>query len=101
MTRAQSTVFRRNSPAVAVGCPVVKLPRCYKRENKMKPKVLFAMTFAAALLAVSTAASAAVTISEFPLPSASSAPYGITAGSDGNLWFTQINANKIGRITTH
>ena len=60
MTRAQSTVFRRNSPAVAVGCPVVKLPRCYKRENKMKPKVLFAMTFAAALLAVSTS------VSKFP-----------------------------------
>jgi virginiamycin B lyase len=26
-------------------------------------------------------------------------PFGITAGPDGNLWFTEMNANKIGRIT--
>ena len=28
------------------------------------------------------------------------APGGIAAGPDGNLWFTESNANKIGRITT-
>ena len=27
-------------------------------------------------------------------------PFGITAGADGALWFTEANANKIGRITT-
>lgn len=26
-------------------------------------------------------------------------PYGITAGPDGNLWFTGFNSNTIGRIT--
>jgi streptogramin lyase len=26
-------------------------------------------------------------------------PYGITAGPDGNLWFTEWNGNKIGKIT--
>jgi streptogramin lyase len=31
---------------------------------------------------------------------AGSQPYGITAGPDGALWFTQFAANKIGRITT-
>jgi len=39
---------------------------------------------------------------EFPLPSGSSAN-AITAGPDGNLWFTDSGANKIGMInpTTH
>jgi streptogramin lyase len=27
-----------------------------------------------------------------------SAPYGITAGPDGNLWFTEFNNGKIGKI---
>src|SRR5258706_11292943 len=40
------------------------------------------------------------TITEFPVPTSSSQPAGITAGPDGNLWFTESNANKIGRITT-
>jgi hypothetical protein len=29
---------------------------------------------------------------------ANSGPYGIAAGPDGNLWFTENNANRIGRI---
>jgi streptogramin lyase len=29
------------------------------------------------------------TITEFPVPSAGDCPYGITAGSDGNLWFSE------------
>jgi streptogramin lyase len=39
-------------------------------------------------------------IAEFPTSSSSSAPYDITVGSDGNLWFTELNVGKIGRITT-
>src|SRR3989442_14538742 len=41
---------------------------------------------------------ATLPFTEFPLP-AGSAPLGITAGPDGNLWFTEPAANKIGRIT--
>lgn len=37
---------------------------------------------------------------EFGIPTANSAPYGLTAGSDGNLWFIEGSAYKIGRITT-
>jgi len=37
-------------------------------------------------------------ITEFPLPTASSAPSGITAGPDGNLWFTE-DGGEIGRIS--
>jgi streptogramin lyase len=36
---------------------------------------------------------------EFPVPTAGGVPNGITAGPDGNLWFTELNADKIGRIT--
>ncbi len=43
---------------------------------------------------------AAQTITEFPIPTADSSPSGITAGPDGNLWFTEQAGNKIGRIST-
>jgi streptogramin lyase len=39
-------------------------------------------------------------ITEHPLPTAESAPQGITVGPDGNLWFTETQGNRIGRITT-
>ena len=38
-------------------------------------------------------------VTEFPIPTAFSAPDYITAGSDGSMWFTEINGNNIGRIT--
>ena len=38
-------------------------------------------------------------ITLFPIPTADSNPLGITAGPDGNLWFTEFSTNKIGRIT--
>lgn len=36
---------------------------------------------------------------EYPLP-AESRPHGIVTGPDGNLWFTEGNSNKIGKLTT-
>jgi virginiamycin B lyase len=39
-------------------------------------------------------------ITEFPIPTAASRPFAITAGPDGALWFTETGGNKIGRITT-
>ena len=36
---------------------------------------------------------------EFGVPTASGRPTGIAAGPDGNLWFTEIGGNEIGRIT--
>ena len=38
-------------------------------------------------------------ITEYPLPKATSSPGGIAAGPDGNMWFTEPNANRIGWIT--
>jgi serine/threonine protein kinase/streptogramin lyase len=40
------------------------------------------------------------TVTEFSVPTALSDPQGITAGPDGNLWFTENFANQIGRIAT-
>ena len=38
-------------------------------------------------------------ISEFTLPDYHAGPRGITAGSDGNMWFTESVGHKIGRIS--
>src|SRR5262249_42841808 len=42
-------------------------------------------------------------IAEFPVPTATSFPLGITAAPDDNLWFTELEGNNIGQInpTTH
>ena len=59
-----------------------------------------------ALLCVLTVAAPSVLalsgkIREFPITTAiNSQPVGITAGPDGNLWFTEIASNNIGRIST-
>ena len=36
---------------------------------------------------------------EFALPAADRMPVGIAVGGDGNLWFTEKQGNRIGRIT--
>src|SRR5262249_40009800 len=38
-------------------------------------------------------------ISEFTVPPASNPPWGITSGSDGNLWLTENAANKVAKLT--
>src|SRR5262249_60403923 len=59
-----------------------------------------------ALLLVSATAglwpqlASAQTVTEFLLPSDGRDPRGIAAGPDGALWFAQLQANKIGRMTT-
>src|SRR5215211_5028411 len=37
-------------------------------------------------------------ITEYPLPTAGSSPWGIAAGPDGNLWVTQRAANGVGKV---
>ena len=49
-------------------------------------------------LAAPTALALSGKIREFPIPTASSHPDGITAGPDGNLWFTEEVGNKIGQL---
>src|ERR1700676_4827313 len=38
-------------------------------------------------------------VTEFNVPTANSAPNGIDKGPDGNVWFTEFNSNKVGKIT--
>jgi virginiamycin B lyase len=59
--------------------------------------LMVALTALLALLLLSTAAGASIT--EFNIPTAESAPRRIALGPDGNLWFTESHAEKIGRIT--
>lgn len=42
-----------------------------------------------------------IKMDEYELLDKDSGPYGITAGKDGALWFTQHKANQIGRITVN
>jgi streptogramin lyase len=35
---------------------------------------------------------------QYTIPTASSAPMGIALGSDGNLWFTEFAASKLGQL---
>jgi len=54
-----------------------------------------------ALSGVPAVANAAVgTITEYPVPTTTSEPRGITVGPDGRLWFAEYYSGKIGRITT-
>jgi len=41
---------------------------------------------------------AAQEITEFPLTAASGVPWGIVSGPDGNIWFTELNVDLIGRL---
>lgn len=49
--------------------------------------------------AVCVRASAQLATSEFLIPTADSRPRSIAAGPDGNMWFTEGNAEHIGRVT--
>src|SRR5260370_42707739 len=40
------------------------------------------------------------TVTEYPIPTANSGSFQITAGPDGNFWFCETRANKICRVTT-
>jgi virginiamycin B lyase len=56
------------------------------------------MKAAAVVVLLLIAASARAQVAEFPL-APNSSPGGITAGPDGNVWFTQRATQSIGRIT--
>ncbi|HSY48912.1 MAG TPA: hypothetical protein VLC46_08885 [Thermoanaerobaculia bacterium] len=51
------------------------------------------------LLSGSTPAPPPPAVKEYPIPTASAAPASLTLGPDGNIWFAESLANKIGRIT--
>jgi virginiamycin B lyase len=63
--------------------------------------VLTATADNGATVGTATFAALAPKITEFTTPTAASGPIFMTPGSDGAIWFTELNANKIGRIPTN
>ena len=51
------------------------------------------------LLAAAPYAHAAAQVTEYNVPSSGSGTSGITYGPDGNIWFTERQTNKIGKMT--
>jgi streptogramin lyase len=79
-----------------------------RRESALgRSAVRFLLGATISLFTLLSLASSAWAIDEFPLTNPCSAapsggtcePGGITAGPDGNLWFTEENGNRLGRIT--
>lgn len=52
------------------------------------------------LVLLTAAFAGAQTFNEFPVPTRAAQPNAIVAGPDGNLWFTELNGNKIARLAT-
>jgi streptogramin lyase len=67
---------------------------------KLTPAAVSGGTSVSAVFTVAFDASICGVFTEFPVPADGSAPIAITDGPDGALWFTEGDANKIGRITT-
>src|ERR1700733_243211 len=53
----------------------------------------------ALLAALSPLVSAAITITEYSIPTSNSIPVSIVGAPDGNLWFSEFESKKIGRMT--
>ena len=65
------------------------------------PRVASTLAAAVAFVLLSSAAAQGrPLIKQFAVPTPNSQPDGIAKGADGNLWFSETGANKIGRITT-
>ena len=59
----------------------------------------FALFAALILLGLTfVSSSAAASFAEYTVPTANGIPYGIVAGPDGAIWFTEYNTNNIGRL---
>jgi virginiamycin B lyase len=55
---------------------------------------------AAILLAIPPASASAGGVVEYPIPTLSSLPQGVTLGPDGAVWFAERTANAIGRLAS-
>jgi hypothetical protein len=77
------------------------LSRGQHMHNRYQRLLLMVIVLLGAAVGV-TKQALAQTFTEFPIPTLSSVPFGITTGPDGALWFTEsVNpGGKIGRITT-
>jgi streptogramin lyase len=73
------------------------MPQTAPKGDSRVPLTVFRFALPLILLTVATAARAQ-TITEYPIPTPGVGPVRITAGPDGNLWFTEFLSGQIGRI---
>src|SRR5258706_6094950 len=67
---------------------------------KRRPlSLLFCLPIFMVFVSATPALAKAGKVTEFGIPTNNSQPAGITLGPDGNLWFIEINANQIGKVT--
>jgi virginiamycin B lyase len=69
----------------------------WRRTSALLVAATFALIGAAGF--AESAAALTPTITAYPTDLPSSAPYAIAAGSDGALWFTELNSREVGRMT--
>ena len=81
-------------------CRQSRLRWLLERSMSARRRACALATLAASLVALGWPICAAAQITEFSIPTEGSSPFGIAAGPDGNLWFTEERSKKIGRITT-
>jgi hypothetical protein len=79
---------------------------CYQRFLRLCPgivkglaQVLPALATVVVVIGGGGVAGGQVTIEESALPTVLSGPRGITAGPDGNIWFSEADVDQIGRVT--
>lgn len=65
----------------------------------IRSRAVAVLAGAVALLAAPAAALADESATSYDVPTENSFPAGLTVGADGNLWFTEIQGNNIGRLT--
>jgi streptogramin lyase len=68
--------------------------------RKHLPRLLLVIVPCISLVLAATPALAAFPITEYPVLTANAIPNFATLGPDGNVWFTEFSADKIGKITT-
>jgi streptogramin lyase len=60
--------------------------------------IAFACLFGLGYLAVGTAGAASPVVTTYPIPTHSSGAFFLATGPDNSVWFTEIDANKVGKI---
>lgn len=70
------------------------------KQRHFSPRLSLLAGLLSLICAVTTAWALSGKIIEFAVPTANSGPFGITAGPDSALWFTEPGGDKVGRITT-
>src|SRR5450432_2942119 len=79
--------------------PYASFPRLRAGFPRLRASSRFPIALVVLALLVTAATASAQTFHEYPLLTAGAGPTVITSGLDGNLWFSELNGNKIGRVT--